>query len=780
MGFLFLLQSFLFKIKTSEMKQLIPLIFLPFLFFSCKGPKTEQKKDNLSDYVNPLIGTDSDFRLSNGNTYPAIALPRGMNFWSPQTSLHGGWFYAYAGKKITGFKQTHQPSPWMGDYGAFSIMPMAGKLTKQEKERASWYSHKREIAKPHYYKAYLGDYDITTEITPTERAAQFRITFPESDSSFILLDAFDKGSKVKILPGEKKILGYCRNNNGGVPENFKNYFVITYDKTAVAFYTWKDSEGLKNKQEAEGEATGAILRFSTKKGEIINLKIASSFISTEQAELNLQREIGDDSFNTTKEKAKKAWNKELNRIKVEGGSKDQKTIFYTALYRTLLFPRIFYEFDKENRMIHYSPYNGKILPGYMFTDNGFWDTFRAVFPFFTLMYRDFDNQLMKGLVNTYRESGWLPEWASPGHRNVMIGSNSAANIADAFLKGIRDYDIKTLYEAILKNSKNEGPMHSVGRYGVDYYNRLGYIPYNVGVNENVARTLEYSYDDFTVMKLAEALNRPESEVDTFAKRALYYRNVFDTSTNFMRGKNLDGTWQSPFIPDKWGDAFTEGSSWHYTWSVFHDPQGLIDLMGGKEAFAAKLDSVFSSPPSFDYSYYGFQIHEITEMVIAGMGQYAHGNQPIQHAIYLYNYAGQPWKAQKHVREVMDILYTPFPDGLCGDEDNGQTSAWFVFSAMGFYPVCPGSGEYVLGSPLFNKITLYLENGKTFTVQADQNSKKNVYIREAFLNGRKYTKNLISHEDIMKGGVLKLEMDSIPNFKRGIQKEDFPYSFSKRE
>ncbi len=759
------------------MKQIIIILFLQVFLFSCAENKPEENDENLIEYVNPLIGTDSDHSLSNGNTYPAIALPRGMNFWSPQTALHGGWFYTYAAKKIIGFKQTHQPSPWMGDYGAFSIMPMTGKLTNNPKERASWFSHKREIAKPHYYKAYLGDYDITTEITPTERAVQFRITYPESDSSYILLDAFNKGAYVKVLPHENKIIGYCQNNSGGVPENFKNYFVIYFDKSPDAFYTWHDSFELRKDEEAKGETAGAMIQFSTTKGKEVNLRIASSFISMEQAELNLQREIGNDTFNKTKEKAEKAWNKELNRIKLEGGSKDQKTVFYTALYRTLLFPRIFYEFDKDNQMIHYSPYNGKVLPGYMFTDNGFWDTFRAVFPFFTLMYPDFDNQLMKGLVNTYKESGWLPEWASPGHRNVMIGSNSAANIADAWLKGIRDYDINTLYEAILKNSENEGPLHAVGRYGVKYYNKLGYIPYNVGVNENVARSLEYSYDDFTIMKLAEALNRPKSEVDTFAKRARYYKNVFDTSTNFMRGKNLDGSWQSPFVPDKWGDAFTEGSSWHYTWSVFHDPQGLIDLMGGKEAFTAKLDSVFSAAPTFDYSYYGFQIHEITEMVIAGMGQYAHGNQPIQHAIYLYNYAGQPWKAQKHVRKVMDILYTPNPDGLCGDEDNGQTSAWYVFSAMGFYPVCPGSNQYVIGSPLFKKITLQLENKKTFTIEANENSRMNVYIKNAKLNGIDYTKNWISHDEIMKGGVLKFEMDSKPNKARGIQKNDFPYSLS---
>jgi len=311
----------------------------------------------------------------------------------------------------------------------------------------------------------------------------------------------------------------------------------------------------------------------------------------------------------------------------------------------LLFPRKFFEYNENEKIIHYSPYNGKILPGYMFTDNGFWDTFRAVFPFFNLMYPSLNEKIQEGLVNTYNESGWLPEWASPGHRNIMIGSNSATLIADAWLKGCRGYDIETLWKAVLKNAENEGPIHSVGRYGVDYYNQLGYVPYDVGVNENAARTLEYAFADFCIYQLGKALKKPEEEIEIFAQRALNYKNLFDTESKLMRGKNKDGTFQSPFSPFKWGDAFTEGNAWHYTWSVFHDVQGLIDLMGGNKEFVKMLDSVFMVPPVFDDSYYGRVIHEIREMQIMNMGNYAHGNQPIQHMIYLYNYAGQPWKTQ---------------------------------------------------------------------------------------------------------------------------------------
>lgn len=761
------------------MKRMLLLFFILTNFAITGGIKDDTKiKKEYADLVNPLVGTDSEHKLSTGNTYPAIALPWGMNFWTPQTGKMGdGWQYTYDAYKIVGFKQTHQPSPWINDYGAFSIMPVTGKLKINEEERASWYTHKRETAKPYYYQTYLGDYNVWVEITPTERSAQFNIKYPKEDNSYLLIDAFHEGSYVKIFPKEKKVIGYCRNNSDGVPENFHNYFVIYFDKEIDSAFTWNDSKIQKNKLEDSGDHVGAVLKFKTSENEIVNFKIASSFISYEQAELNLKREIGNDSFEQTCAKAKDVWNEGLGKIEIEGGTEDQIKTFYTALYRTMLFPRGFYEYDKNNNVVHYSPYNGKVLPGYMFTDAGFWDVFRAAFPLITIMHPSLSKNIMEGLVNTYKESGWLPEWASPGHRNCMIGSNSASIIADAYLKGIRGYDINTLYEAILKNTASEGPMASVGRLGAEYYNSLGYIPYDVHINENAARTLEYSYDDFTILKLAEELNRPKNEIELFTKRAQNYKNIFDTSTNFMRGRNKDGNFQSPFRPDKWGDAFTEGCAWHYTWSVFHDPQGLIDLMGGNKKFIEKLDSVFSAPPTFDYSYYSSQIHEITEMVIAGMGQYAHGNQPIQHVIYLYNYAGEPWKAQEHVRETMDLLYNPFPDGLCGDEDNGQTSAWYVMSAAGFYSVCPGTNQYVLGSPLFNKVTLHLENGNEFVLSAENNSKEKIYVKNAKLNEMDYSKNFITHDQIMKGGNLNFEMSETPNLKRGINKEDFPYSFS---
>ena len=735
---------------------------------------------DLVNYVNPLMGTDSKFSLSNGNTYPAIATPWAMNFWTPMTAPIGdGWTYKYNDDQIRGIKQTHQPSPWLNDYGAFSLMAVTGEMKFNQDDRASWYSHKAEQASPDYYSVYLASYDVTAEVTPTERAAQFRFTFPDTDDAYIILDAFDKGSMVKIIPQERKIIGYARNNHGGVPDNFHNYFVAEFDKDFEISRTWTDEYQLNaDAIQSKGEHVGAVIGFKTKRGETVSVKIASSFISPEQAQLNLDREIGQDTFDTTREKAHKYWQDELSRIEIVDDNKDNLRTFYSALYRVLLFPRKFYEYNQAGEVVHYSPYNGEVLPGYMFTDNGFWDTFRAVFPFFTLMYPELDAQIMEGLANTYKESGWLPEWASPGHRGVMIGSNSAVNIADAYLKGITDIDIDTLYEAIVKNAQvDEGrPVSSVGREGVDYYNELGYVPYDVGIHENAARTLEYAFADFNIYRLAERLGKTD-DATKYKQRAMNYKHLFDKQSGWMRGKNEDGSFQTPFNPLKWGDAFTEGNSLHYTWSVFHDISGLKDMMGGDQAFVNKLDSVFSMPPTFDDSYYGFTIHEIREMQIVNMGNYAHGNQPIQHMSYLYNYAGQPWKTQYHVRNIMDKLYSATPDGYCGDEDNGQTSAWYVFSALGFYPVAPGSDEYVLGSPLFDKATLHLQNGERFTVKGNSNSKDNIYVNSAKLNGKTFEKTFLSHQQIQRGGEISFDMSSQPNKSWATNKEAVPYSMS---
>ena len=738
--------------------------------FAAKGPV---------DYVNPLMGTDSKFALSNGNTYPAIAMPWGMNFWTPQTGEMGdGWAYTYDSDKIRGFKQTHQPSPWINDYGQFSLMPVTGRMEIDQNRRASWFSHKAETVTPYYYSVYLADHDVTTEIAPTERCAYFRFTFPETDKSYVVIDAFDRGSYVKVIPEENKIVGYTTRNSGGVPRNFRNWFVIEFDKPFDNQLVWAGYDPVKNHLELESNHVGAVVGFKTKRGETVHAKVASSFISLEQAEQNM-KEIGERTFEQVKEAGRATWNDVLGRIEIDDEDVHRKETFYSCLYRSVLFPRSLYEVTAEGKVMHYSPFNGQVLPGYMFTDTGFWDTFRCLFPLVNLVYPSMGEKMQEGLLNTYLESGFFPEWASPGHRGCMVGNNSASVVADAFLKNVTKADAAKMYEGLLSGANNVHPrVSSTGRLGYQYYNELGYVPYDVRINESAARTLEYAYDDWCIYKMGQKLGRPQDELDLYAKRSQNYRNLFDPEHKLMRGKNQDGTFQSPFNPLKWGDAFTEGNSWHYTWSVFHDVQGLVDLMGGKEEFVAQLDSVFAVPPIFDDSYYGGVIHEIREMQIMNMGNYAHGNQPIQHMIYLYNYAGQPWKAQYWLREVMNRLYFATPDGYCGDEDNGQTSAWYVFTALGFYPVCPGSGEYVMGAPYFRNAKLHLENGKTVVFSAPDNSDENRYIKSMTVNGKRYTKNYLNHFELLKGGKYVFDMESEPCKSRGINESDFPYSFSR--
>ena len=730
------------------------------------------------DYVNPLIGTQSVHAFSTGNTYPAIARPWGMNFWTPQTGKMGnGWAYVYTEQKICGFKQTHQPSPWINDYGQFSIMPVVGAPEFEQEKRASWFGHKGEEAKAYYYKVYLAEHDVVTEFSPTERAAMFRFTFPESKDSYVVVDAFDKGSYIKVDAANNRIIGYTTRNSGGVADNFKNYFVLEFDKPFEYMGTFVNGKLEKGVTEQKDNHVGAVIGFATKKGEKVNARVASSFISHEQAALNL-KELGDDTLEEVKEKGRKAWNEVLSRIEVEGGNLDQYRTFYSCLYRATLFPQMHHEINADGEVVHYSPHNGKVEKGYFYTGTGFWDTFRSLFPLLNMLYPSENKKMQEGFVNVYRESGFYPEWSSPGHRGCMIGNNSASVLADAYLKGVKVEDAQTMFEGILHGTKNVHPkVSSSGRLGHEYYNTLGYVPYDVKIRENTARTLEYAYDDWCIYRLAKELKRPQEEIDLFAKRALNYRNVYDKETRLMRGRNKDGKFMAPFSPLKWGDAFTEGNSWHYTWSVFHDPQGLIDLMGGDEVFVEMLDSVFTVPPHFDESYYGSVIHEIREMTVMNMGNYAHGNQPVQHMIYLYNYAGAPWKAQYWVREVMNRFYTPTPDGYCGDEDNGQTSAWYIFSALGFYPVCPASDEYVMGAPLFKKATIHLENGKTFEISAPENSDKNIYIDNMKVNGKRYTRNYITHSDIMRGGKMDVTMTSQPNQKRGTATADRPYSFT---
>ena len=730
------------------------------------------------DHVSVLVGTMSKHSLSTGNTYPAIARPWGMNFWTPQTGTMGdGWTYCYTADKIRGFKQTHQPSPWINDYGQFAIMPVTGEAVFNQDERASWFSHKAEEAKPYYYSVYLADHDVYVELTPTERAAAFRITYPEDESPYLVVDAFDNGSYVKVIPEKNQIIGYTTKNSGGVPANFRNWFVIESDVPFEYVRTVSDGGCQSEELESQSSQSGAVVGFRLSEDRKVNLKVSSSFISADQAMVNME-ELGDGDFDRLKDEGRVRWNEVLGRIKVEDDNIDNIRTFYSCLYRSVLFPRTLTETTSEGELVHYSPHTGEVCPGYFFTDTGFWDTFRCLFPLLNLVYPEMNEKMQEGLVNAYKESGFLPEWASPGHRGCMVGNNSASVVADAYVKGIRGYDVETLWEAV-KHGANAAHPHvpSSGRLGWDWYNRLGYVPCDVGINESAARTLEYAYDDWCIYTLGKALGKSEDEIGVYRERALNYRNLYRQEVSLMSGRKADGAFSDNFSPLKWGGDFTEGNALHYTWSVFHDPAGLIELMGGDDAFNANLDKVFEIPPHFDDSYYGFTIHEIREMQIMNMGNYAHGNQPIQHMLYLYNWSGQPWKAQQRIREVMNKFYTCNPDGYCGDEDNGQTSAWYVFSALGFYPVCPATDQYILGTPLFKKVEVSLPGGKSLSINAPDNGKDNCYISGMKVNGKKYTRTYLEHDLLKKGAVINFTMADEPTKNRSVSQQDRPYSFS---
>ena len=522
----------------------------------------------------------------------------------------------------------------------------------------------------------------------------------------------------------------------------------------------------------------AMVGFRTVRGQVVNLRVASSFISIDQAQINL-REVEGKSFDAVKNACRDSWNAALGRIQVSDTNIDRIRTFYSCLYRSLLFPRDLSEVNANGERVHYSPYNGEVRPGYMTTDTGFWDTFRSLFPLMNLVYPDQSVKVQEGLVNAYLESGFLPEWASPGHRGCMVGNNSASVGADAYVNGIRGYDAEKLWEAVVSDAHKVHPeVSSTGRLGWEYYDSLGYVPCNVGIKENAACTLEYAYNDWCIYMFGKALGKPESELEPYRKAALNYRNLYDPEYKLMVGKNADGSFSRPFSPLKWGGDFTEGNSLHYTWSVFQDPQGLIDLMGGDEPFSEMMDSVFNIPPVFDDSYYGFPIHEIREMQVMNMGNYAHGNQPIQHFIYLYDWCGQPWKVQARIREVMDKFYTAAPDGYCGDEDNGQTSAWYVFSAMGFYPVCPVSGEFAVGTPLFKHVKVNMPSGKSFIVNAPENSNDNFYIGSMKVNGREQDRTFLTYDELAAGASVDFAMTPVPDKSRATSAGARPYSFSR--
>lgn len=733
---------------------------------------------DLVKYVNTLQGTNSEHALTRGNTYPTTALPFGMHTWSPQTGENGsGWKYQYKKDSIRGFQQAHQCSSWTRDYCVFSLMPVIGQLKVDQYDRAAKFSHDNEIGKPHYYSVKL-DNGIKVEMSPTERGAHLRFNYPGKQNAYLVLDGYIGLSSVNIDQKKGKITGYITNSSGRLSQDFKNYFVIVFDKPIIAYGTWDNkSKDIKSGNNGDaGKGIGAYVQFAS--GTTVQVKVASSYISPEQAELNLSKELGGyKKLEDTKNAAWKIWNDHLNRILVEDDSEENKATFYSCFFRASLFSRKFYEVDAYGDSFYRSPNDMKVYKGYYYTDTGFWDTFRGQLPLTCILHPTMQGRYMQALVDAKDQFGWFPSWAFPHEQGGMIGNHGISVLADAWAKGIRTFDAEKVLKGYYHEITNDGPgAPANGRKGWKEYFTLGYIPYP-DVRESTAKTLEYAYDDFCGYQLAKMTGN-DFYMNVFGKQMYNYKNVYDAESGFMRGRQKDGKWVPNFDPYEWGGPFTEGCAWHYLWSVFHDPQGLINLMGGEKNFITKMDSVFTVSNKFKVGTYGRVIHEMAEMEMANLGQYAHGNQPIQHMIYLYNYAGEPWKSQFWAREVMKKLYNATEDGYPGDEDQGQTSSWYVLSALGFYSVCPGTDEYVIGSPLFRKATITMEDGKKFIVEANNNDTQNVYIQSATLNGKSFDKNYVQYKDIINGGTLKFEMGSQPNKNRNTTKDAAPFSLTR--
>lgn len=749
--------------------------------------------------VDTRVGTESRFELSYGNTYPATGRPFGMHLWSPQTGLHGdGWKYKYQDNEIRGFVQSHQCSPWTGDYATLALFPETGQLEPLAACRGAAFSHKDEVAMPHYYSVRFRN-GILTEMAPTEHGNHFRFSFPKGGDAYLLIDGTNRIADMSIDAAGRTVRGCISSGRYG-RMRLDNWFEIVFDQDFKDYGTWEDNNCVQMRKldndnmiaasssepelvpagitpgaaETKGRQGGVYLTFP--EGATVDVRIASSYISPEQADVTLKAELGSHTkLEQTVAEGRKVWNESLGRIEVEGGTEETLRTFYTNMYHSSLFPRMFHEMDSEGNPYYFSPFDWEVHKGYMYTDIGYWDAFRSQFPLYNIINREMQGRYMAAIMDIYDQLGWLPSWPFPGETSGMIGNHAVSLLADAWVKGIRTFDIAKALDAYEHEISAERGAHvnSHGRVGASYYDSIGYVPYPE-IEAATAMTLEYAYDDFCGWVLANETGNKEL-MEKYAKGMQNYRNVFDREAGFMRGRDASGRWADGFRPGAWGGPFIEGNSWHYTWSVFQDIRGLVDLFGSEKAFTDRLDRVFSSPAIIDLGYYDDIFNEMVEMVIAGMGQYEHGNQPIHHMAYLYDYAGQPWKTQYWVRQIMQRLYNSGPKGYPGDEDQGSMSAWYVISALGFYSVTPGTTQYALGSPLFGKATINLENGRTFSVEAENNSEENVYIQSATLNGKPLDRNWIDHSEIMEGGILHLVMGPEPETSRGTGRDAAPFS-----
>jgi len=718
------------------------LVLVVILVPNATRPVCAQATDAV-DRVNPYIGTGSG-KIGYGGTMPFVTPPFGMTDWTPQTRQNklSVVSYKYEDTTISGFIGTHQPAIWMGDYGYVTLMPEIGALKTTPEARKLPFKHSDEVARPDYYSVWMdagNSKRIRTEMTATERCAYMRFTFPAGDDSKVIVEASRPGiaGLTAVSIGNSEIEGYNpdRVDAGLGPfklPNFKGYFVVQFRQK------FKVAGVYDPKSQPPAEATGAYAKFTTTDGEVIEARIGTSFISMQQARANLSAEIPEWDFEALRKKLREQWNEKLSRVTVEGANEDEIKTVTTALYHALLYPRIFSEQGR-----YYSAYDDKLHSGESYNAYSIWDTFRAENSLLTLVAPERIPGMVTALLNDYKEGGWMPKWPNPSYTNIMIGTHADSLVAEAINKHFKGFDYDLAWKAVYKDAMtppDDDMQHKwydrephtpyEARAGLTYLKQLGYIPTDKTA-EAASSTLEDSYDDWCVAQVAKALGKTK-DFEFFLHRSLNYQHLFNKETGFMQGKKSDGSWADP------KDGWTEGDHWVYTWAVMQDIPGLIAQMGGRDAYNTKLDEHFSG------------------------GHNVHSNEPSHHYPYLYDYSGAAWKTQAKVREIANAEYANLPSGIDGDDDCGQMSAWYLFTALGFYPVNPASGDYMIGSPLFKKMTLRLDNGKTLTVIAENNSDKNVYIQSATLDGKMLNKPVIRYDQIMAGATLKFVMGPSPS------------------
>ncbi len=687
--------------------------------------------------VNILQGTDSTPAFSRGNTLPIAARPFGMAHWTLQSTPNTPWMFQPGQRRIQAFRSTHQLSPWLSDYGHATFLPICGAPDLDYGARSTSYRPEDSILSPHTMAIKLLRYGIDAELIPTERGALIKAKYTKPETPGFVFDVpGDKPPMPEPDASQRTIRFRSTANSGGVPEGFACFYVVQFSEA------WTT---LEHKDQKSHRSTHLTFADSVRS---LYVRVATSFISFEQAERNLQLELGVKSIAELRTEAEADWNENLKRIEIEGATERQQRTFYSCLYRTLLFPRVWHEPDAMGAMQHRSPYNGKVVPGVMYADHGYWDLYRAWYPMMTILFPDRLGEILQAWTNAYKEGGWLPQFPSPGYRACMTGSLIDSLFGEAAAKGIEDFDMATAYEGLRKHAMQPGnPDAGYGRRGIEEYLKLGYDPADK-VDQAAAETVDAAYGDYCIAQVAKALGKTD-DYALFMKRSENWRNIFDPSVGFFRGKKSDGSYLQPFNPVRWGDPYVEGSAYQHRFDAPHAMRELIEAMGGKEKVVAELERMIKMSPDFDTGAYGSEIHEMSEMAAVNFGQYGHNNQPSHHMLYVFTVAGRQDLTAHWTRRVMEDLYTP--DLFAGDEDTGSMAAWFILSSLGFYPVCPSKPEYILGASLFPRATVHLPKGKTLVVE---NAWKGGSPIQTSLNGKPLSGGAVQHNEVMAGGHLR--------------------------